>query len=77
MSKIGTAMQHIAQQAPTEKSKLMTDYLGNVAPKIAQGKPLSVLDSAVKTAVECLQKSDEKGYQSANELIGRIMTKRT
>lgn len=49
------------------------DYLANVLPKKTAKMPLSELDKAVEKAVECVQKNDKKGLQSAEELIGRLM----
>ena len=56
--------------------KVIVDYLGFVLPKKSRGQFLSKLDVAVDQAVACAKKDDEKGLQSAMELIGRIMANR-
>ena len=48
------------------------DYAANVIPKKTAKLPLTKLDKAVEKAVECAQKDDKKGLQSAMELIGRL-----
>ena len=45
-------------------------------PKKVQKFQLSELDKAVDKAVECATNNNEKGLQSAMELIGRLMVKK-
>ncbi|MCQ2738901.1 MAG: hypothetical protein MJ237_01595 [bacterium] len=51
---------------------LINDYYHKVVPKVVKKLPLTQFEEAVSNAIKAARSGDLRGYQTANELVGRL-----
>ena len=53
--------------------RILQDYVEKVLPKVQADVHLNEYERLVQKAVTCIEKGDEKGLKSADELLGRYI----